>query len=537
MLNHTIFHHPQLGALKGEVINERLLQFRDLPYGCIPQRFARSTVVENLPGQGQGQPYDATGVPPGSVQPKDAAKTDCKGNQLPIDLVEGYQEDQSEDCSTLNITMPTNATSSSSLPVIVFLHGGAFFLGSSTRPYYSPIKFCEQSLERGLPHVFVSMNYRLGGLGFFHSPEAEQVIPANNGVHDQLVGFEFVRKFVRGFGGDPTQITAMGQSAGAMSLSIHSLSGIDNAWKRSIQFSGSLVTMPVQSPKEHQQNFLSQAAKLGIDTKGRSSREIAKDMLAVPVNDIRDTGYVGMPCSQSELLPYETASMALTRRRPPTSQSQIVASATYDGGISYNMMLQDSKRKDHAKVFINIAEDVLEHPQGLLDLYGIEAENEDTVALRKICQFESDVGFFAASLAQAQGCPGKTYLLLFDLGNPFEGSLPAKQYATHTWDIVALLGAYEDRLDEEYKGVVASFREKLLLYATTGEAPWPAWTEVKGEALVMDRQGLRVVVKDDYMAEESRRGKLLALAEKEAGENGCDVLWSDVCRRFLMQGE
>ena len=156
--------------------------------------------------------------------------------------------------------------------------------------------------------------------------------------------------------------------------------------------------------------------------------------------------------------------------------------------------------------------------------------------MKKICQFESDVGFFAASLSQAQGFPGKTYLMIFDLGNPFDGPLPAKQYATHTWDIVALLGAYEDRLDDEYQPVVEEFRQRILAYAVAGEEPWPAWTEDKGAALLIDRNGVRVVGKQEYMDEESRRGRMLALADKEAGPDGCDVLWSDVCRRFLMKG-
>ncbi|KAK3074271.1 hypothetical protein LTR53_003432 [Teratosphaeriaceae sp. CCFEE 6253] len=537
MSSHSIHNHPLLGALKGTLISSHLVQFQDIPYGRIPQRFARSSLVSELPG---GRPYDATGLPPASVQPKDAAKTDCIGNQLPIDLVEGYDEDQSEDCLKLNITMPTTTSPASALPVLVFIHGGAFFLGSSTRPYYDPTQFCEQALDAGHPHVFVSINYRLGALGFLHSPEAEGLMPANNGIHDQLVAFDFLRTFVGGFGGDPERITAIGQSAGGMSLSIHNLSGRDNVWKRSIQFSGSLVTMPGQSPAEHQDNFMSQAAKLGIRTDARSSEAIAKDVLELPVDPIRDLGYVGLPCSQSELLPYDTASMALTRRRVPqasTLESQLVGCATYDGGISYNLMLQDSKRTNHAATFIKIANEVLKHPQELLDLYDIQADNEDKAALMKICQFESDVGFFAAALAQAQGFPSKTYLLLFDLGNPFEGPLPAKQHATHTWDIVSLLGAYEDRLDDGYTAGIEDFRRKIIAYAIGGEAPWPAWDEENGYAAVVDEDGVRVVRKQEYMGSDSKRGRLLALADREAGEDGCDVLWSDVCRRFLMEGE
>ncbi|KAK5123122.1 hypothetical protein LTR85_003320 [Meristemomyces frigidus] len=437
--------------------------------------------------------------------------------------------------------MPASTGPTASLPVLVFLHGGAFFLGSGSRPYYDPTTFCEQAVKASRPHIFVSVNYRLGAMGFFHSPEASDLMPANNGLHDQSVAFEWIREFIAGFGGDPDNVTAMGQSAGAMSLSIHNLSGRDNMWQRSIQFSGSLVTMPVQSPAHHQQNFLHQAEKLGIETQRQAADAIAREMINVSADKIRDTGYVGLPCSESEMLPYQSASMALTRRRVPTSgalQSQIVASATYDGGISYNMMIGDKGRRQHANVFIQIAKDVLKHPQELLDIYGITKDEEDVAALKKICQFESDAGFFAASRALAQGSGEKaTYLLLFDLGNPFNGPLPSKQYATHTWDIVALLGAYEHTLDEIYRASIRAFRDKIISYVTSGQAPWLGWTEEKGTALIVDQKGPRVVGKDVYMGHDTRRGQLLALAEKEAGQDGCDVLWSDVCRRFLMEGE
>lgn len=452
--------------------------------------------------------------------------------------MDGFREGQAEDCLRLSVTMPVQATPDSSLPVLVFVHGGAFFIGSYARPYYESVTLCSTATEAGSPHVFVSINYRLGGTGFFHSPEAAAKMPANNGLHDQRVGFEWIQQFIGGFGGDPDNITAMGQSAGGMSVTTHNLSGKDNIWKRSIQFSGSLVTMPVKSPEEHQQNFLSQAEKMGLQIEDKSSGQIADEMIALPVDKIRDAGYVGMLCSSSELLPYESASMETMRHRKPGSsnlESQIVSSTTYDGGISYNLMLSNSNRKDHANTFIDIVNSSdLSQPQELLDLYSISPSDPDITALRKICQFESDIGFFAASLAQAQGFAGKSYLLIFDLGNPFEGPLPAKECATHTWDIVALLGSFEARLDDGYKQVISELRTKVIGYVATGDEPWPAWTPDTGQAMMFGRYGLKVVMKEEYIGKGTRRGNLMALAEAEAGENGADLLWDGVCRRFLM---
>ena len=536
-----IFRHPVLGALKGNLATSSILQLQSLPYGSISQRFARATLLDAMPSASIDGVYDATNLPPASIQPEDSAKTDCKANQFPVDLVQEYRESQTEDCLQLSITLPANTTPSSGFPVLVFLHGGAFFIGSGSRPYYSPLRFCQQALLSHQPLLFLSVNYRLGAAGFFHTPQSQSLVPANNGLHDQGVAFEWIKKFIGGFGGNPENITAIGQSAGAASISLHNLSGIENVWKRSVQLSGSLVTMPSNTPEQHRENFLAQAKKLHIRTDGKDDESIAEEMVHLPVDVLRSLGYVGTPCSSSDILPYETPSMAITRKRASlaTLESQIVASTTYDGGISYNMIYKNSERKGHAKAFFNIARDVLQFPEDFLKLYELQDEKEsDDSALRKICQFESDIGFFAASLSLAQGFPDKSYFLIFDLGNPFpDGPLPPKQYATHTWDIVALLGAYEDRLDHEYKKVVEELRGKIIEYSVKGGSPWPAWTIEKGEALIVDRNGLRIVEKGEYMGLDTKRGKLLALAEREAGEEGCDLFWIDVCRRFLMRGE
>ena len=541
----STFTHPTLGRLNG-ITKGSLLHLRNIPYGSIPQRFARASLVEKLPQSCDGQPYDATQLPPASVQPLDSGKMDCRGNQLPADLMEGYDETQSEDCLRLNVTMPASnsSTSTSPLPVLVFVHGGAFFIGSSTRPYCDPTSMCEDAMQTGFPHIFVSLNYRLGALGFFHSPEAPDLMPPNNGLHDQLIAFKWIQRFIGGFGGDAANITAMGQSAGGMSLTIHNLSGQPNIWKRSIQFSGSLVTMPVQTPQQHQENFLTQAERFDLDTTNKTSIQLAREMIKLPDHKLRSAGYVGLPCSSSALLPYASASMATMSTLKPqqsqstnTLQSQIVSSTTYDGGISYNLMIDSHSRKFHARSFINIVNSSsLSHPQELLDLYEILPSDDDPTALRKICQFESDIGFFAASLAQAKGFPGKSHLLIFDLRNPFVGLLPPRECATHTWDIVALLGSCEDRLDEAYKAVIREFRERVLRFVANGEEPWPAWTAEEGLALLVDKEGCEVVGREFYMGPDTRRGKLLALAEEERGEEGADLLWDGVCRRFLMGG-
>ena len=128
--------------------------------------------------------------------------------------------------------------------------------------------------------------------------------------------------------------------------------------------------MPVQTPQQHQENFLTQAERFDLDTTNKTSIQLAREMIKLPDHKLRSAGYVGLPCSSSALLPYASASMATMSTLKPqqsqstnTLQSQIVSSTTYDGGISYNLMIDSHSRKFHARSFINIVNSSsLSHP-------------------------------------------------------------------------------------------------------------------------------------------------------------------------------
>jgi carboxylesterase type B len=544
----SILEHPVLGPLQGATVAERFTQFRSIPYGRVKQRFARSEVMLDVPRRKRlttepapKEVYDVTKQGPQSTQPLGSAKMDAESNQLPDDVEE---QDQAEDCLRLTITTPRHATPDSKLPVVVFIHGGAFFLGSGERKYYDPLTFCTQALEMGKPLIFVSINYRLGALGFFHSPYAEGLMPANNGLHDQITAFTWLRRNINGFGGDMNNITAIGQSAGGESLSLHNMSGRQHPlYKRSIMFAGTPLTMPDKTHSEHQDNFLDQAKKLDIDTENLSSMQIAEEMIKCDVSKIRDLAYVGSPCVDTEIIPHKDHATQCDISAGKVSQvswleSQIISSCSYDGSISNIMMRGDDSRKDHAKSFIKIAREVLNEPDKLLQIYEIEDTTPDEEALEKICQFESDIGFFAAALAVANGTVDKTttYFQLFDLGNPFPGPLEQKKFASHTWDVVALLGAYEDRLPKDYVEKIREWRARYIGYVVDGKAPWAKFE--------IGNKGSMLVVPNDGPAKETTlesvlKGRVERLVElaNEEGPDGADTLWEGVCRRWLMRGE
>lgn len=121
---------------------------------------------------------------------------------------------QSEDCLTLNVYAPQGARN---LPVMVWIHGGAFRLGYGAAPVYDGAALARQGV------VLVTVNYRLGLLGFFAHPSltasAKPGEPLGNyGLMDQLAALRWVQANIAAFGGDPRNVTAFGESAGGSSL-------------------------------------------------------------------------------------------------------------------------------------------------------------------------------------------------------------------------------------------------------------------------------------------------------------------------------
>ncbi len=120
----------------------------------------------------------------------------------------------SEDCLTLNVW--TGAKTGEKLPVMFWIYGGAFVMGSSAVPIYDGAALARQGV------VVVSINYRVGDFGFFAHPALSDAAggePVGNyGLMDQVAALEWVERNIAALGGDPRQVTIFGESAGGMSV-------------------------------------------------------------------------------------------------------------------------------------------------------------------------------------------------------------------------------------------------------------------------------------------------------------------------------
>ena len=155
-----------------------------------------------------------------------------------------------EDCLTLNVWSP-NAIDKL-FPVVVLVYGGGFDSGYSSHPYYNFSRLATRFKDV----VFVSFNYRVGAFGFLAGNEIKESEGLNVGLLDQIMVFEWVQKYILEFGGDPKKVTAVGQSAGAISLSLLMSNNLDlRLFQKAVLMSGGpamILKHPTQSQGDYE---------------------------------------------------------------------------------------------------------------------------------------------------------------------------------------------------------------------------------------------------------------------------------------------
>jgi para-nitrobenzyl esterase len=171
----------------------------------------------------------------------------------------GFARETSEDCLTLNLWVPEGAN----LPVLVWMHGGAFYQGSGGDDLYDGARLAERAHA-----IVVTFNYRLGALGFAAhrelAQEAGRAASPSYGILDQRAALSWVQRNIAAFSGDPARVTIFGSSAGAWSVCVHlAAPGSRGLFARAIMESGACSDALYFEPKDAEAQGDALAAAVG----------------------------------------------------------------------------------------------------------------------------------------------------------------------------------------------------------------------------------------------------------------------------------
>ena len=228
--------NPVVNTVNGKVVGEKRVNpedkseyyaFHAIPYASPPIGNLRFKPPQELSENWQGI-YNAS-------DPKQGNLKRCAQKAW---RMEGFEHEvKNEDCLYLWLYTPSMLNATSSLPVFVWIHGGAFKFGSGTFYDYGP-----NLIMKGNDVIMVSINYRLGLFGFLSLGTPE--VPGNMGFLDQVMALKWIKQNIKNFGGDPNRITIAGQSAGGYSVLYHMLSPRSvGLFNRIIAQSGELLSI------------------------------------------------------------------------------------------------------------------------------------------------------------------------------------------------------------------------------------------------------------------------------------------------------
>ncbi|KAF2270507.1 alpha/beta-hydrolase [Lojkania enalia] len=525
----NILHHPTLGCnLLGKHF-QITIEYRGLKYASIPARWKPSIPINSLSMVGDGL-FDATRFGPSCPQKYRAQAWDLTliGNEtLPVEEGQGDTERFDElECLHVNVTVPDVFSKKDGrkeeklLPVFVWVHGGGLSMGGNSWPQYSLQKFVSRSMEMGKPVIGVSINYRVGILGFLASRELGA--DGNYGFRDQVNAFRWVKKHIRGFGGDPGNVTAIGESAGAISLSKLMCADIgEGLFERVIIMSGEATLRKPRRWKWHEEMYKDQLKFLGLDQLEKNQRikklremsaeEMCQNLpLAQHFCALVDGDWLKEDVTLGLL-----ADGSVGMHKPDWCNEFIVGDTAHDGTVLKARILDDPNALTR---LYNICNSDLtpSETQKILAAYNLTKNSSSEERNRGLLLLASELRFYLPALCVHRGwrssIPAKcSHKYHFHIPNPVLG--PFKGISSHELDVAFLFQNFNHAFDEQSKEVARQMADQWIR-SINGEA----WAE-EGYSVVIREKGVHTVCEQEYDEMfRNGRGKLLE-------EIGGDRLW------------
>ena len=437
--------------------------FGGIPYAAPPvgpRRFAPPAPPERWDG-----------VRPAHAHGPAAPQTAAAG---PRPLLELPTPHQSEDCLTLSVWTPS-PDPAARLPVLVWIHGGAFVTGGASVPAYDGARLA----ARGA--VVVGVTYRLGLLGWLRC--AALGASGNQGQADQVAALQWVQREIAAFGGDPGNVTVFGESAGAASIAAHLAASTAPLFRRAVLQSGAHNLLKTVAQADDT------AARVLAVVDGDAARLAAlstAEVLAVQeAATPRAGGVFYGPVADGDVVPADPAgALAAGRSAVPV----LVGTNRHEMGFFWGRAEQFD-HVDPAALRAMVAR-WHDDPDGVIGAYRTAraARGEPVDERSLLMAIGTDATFRAGAMAVAAwqaGGNGRAHAYRFDHETPLYGGLVG---AGHVLEVPFVFGTQAEPGVAAYTGAdadpdgTAALADELgaawFAFARDGEPGWPAYSSV-----------------------------------------------------------
>lgn len=477
----------RLGAVHG-TMRGGAIRFQGVPYAQPPTGARRLRTPD--PIEPWSRPVDGTG--PAPIAPQ--LESRLSG------VMGDFDRAQSEDCLTVTITTP--GVAGTLRPVIVWLHGGGFVSGAGSLDWYDGGALASADV------VVVGVNSRLGALGFL---VAEGVASGNLGLADQALALDFVRANIADFGGDPDNITLMGQSAGGSAIvALYTAGLVPDGISRAVILSGALGMAP-QALDEAERIGAGYLRRLGIVQGTRSARQ---QILALPTSallraqhetmiaeaDARTAGPPFQIVADGGMLPREGVFAGPSSDRPPlemiigTTRDEMTAFFHSDPEVQ---QLDEARLRSRVRSWYGDAGDArLERVERL---FPTSTPGELLTALSTEDEFLCD----SLRLADAVSCTGRAFVYRFDWCPPGSAlrschciELPFVFGTDQSWADAPMLAGADPH---EMAAISASMQAFVTSFArsgtpiASGSPDWLPYDPLHRKTMMFTGDGIRVV--------------------------------------------
>lgn len=406
------------GELEGTV-EKGVRVFRGIPFAMPPVGAARWKAPAPMPRWDGVRKAIEFG--PECLQPKITVTTIYSRDPAPM----------SEDCLTLNIWAPADAKNA---PVFLWIYGGALWAGASREPYYDGARMA----ARGI--VVVTINYRLGPLGWLAHPELSRESPlgisGNYGLLDQVQSLRWVRNNIGAFGGDPANVTIAGESAGALSV-MYLMAAPDarGLFAKAIVESGYMISAPELKRDAHgTPSAESNGVKLAAALKAPDLAALRAMDAETLTNGARAAGFFPFIAVDGHVLPRQLVDAFDQGEQAPVP----VLAGFNSGEIRSLRILAPPPPATSADYVKAIREKYRDRADAFLRLYPGDNMQESIWANTRDALY----GWTAERLVRKQSALGRpSYLYLFDHGYPAADD--AGLHAFHASELPYVFGAFD----------------------------------------------------------------------------------------------